>query len=96
MNTPLYIAVHEHRFGKDIKIFASGDDAETIFANLDSDDSFGNEPDDDVDSDMGVLTQVDFAKRINVDFEPELGETLTIHFIDADSFTAVDLSDFKA
>lgn len=88
MTAPLFIAIHKHEYGTDVKVFASDDDVEEIFASLPEFYRFIDNPD--------GLTKVDFASRINIDFEPEKGESLEISFIDHESYDTVSFEDFKA
>jgi hypothetical protein len=83
-NTPLFIAIHKHEHGTDVKVFASEDDVEEIFSNLE-DESFDDE----------VLDKVTFANRLNIDFEPGKDETLEISYINHEKFDTIDFSDFK-
>lgn len=91
MDRALYIAIHKHEYGTDVKVFtATGveDPAETFNA-LPENDVVADD-----DGEFGALTQVDFALRLNIDFEPEIGEELSIMFIDVDRFEDVNFSDF--
>jgi hypothetical protein len=83
----LFIAIHKHEYGQDVKLFNSGDDAVAIFYALPAD-QFDAE---DADTD---LTQVDFATRINVKYEPEKGETLDISLVPHETYQTLDFSDF--
>ena len=80
-----FIAIHTHEFGTSVKVFQSEAPADTIFNNFPEYDDL-DEPD--------ALSQSDFARRINVNFEPEKGETLVVQEFDASKHTPVDLSEF--
>lgn len=84
-----FIAIHTHEYGSSVKLFNSDDDAEVIFNALPNPE-FGDEDEED------ALTSIDFAKRINIDFEPEKGETLSVERFDPSTYDTLDFSDFKA
>jgi len=87
----LYIAIHKHEYGQDIKIFKSFADAPKIFYNLPADDF---DVDDNGDDPAITLTQVDFAKRLGLDYEPHKGEELDIKPIEQHVYDNIDFSDF--
>lgn len=80
-----FIAIHKHEYGTTVRVFQSEAPADTIFNNLPEYEDL-DEPD--------ALTQADFAKRINLNFEPEKQETLEVQEFDPAKHEPVDLSDF--
>lgn len=82
-----FIAIHKHEYGTSVKLFKSAEDAEAIFNALPEHEGI------DADEDITPFTRADFAERININFEPELGETLEIESVDFDKFDTVDFSD---
>lgn len=84
----LFIAIHNHEYGTSVNLFNSDQDAEAIFNALPNPE-FGDDEDEDSD-----LTRVEFASRININFEPELGETLTVEAVPYSKFDTVDFTDF--
>lgn len=80
-----YIAIHKHEYGTSVRLFQSEQPADTIFNCL------SEYEDDDAPE---ALTQADFAKRINLDFEPEKQETLEVQEFDPSQHEPVDFSDF--
>jgi hypothetical protein len=80
-----FIAIHSHEYGTTVTLFQSDTAADTIFNNL---------PECEDLDDPDALTQSDFARRINLNFEPAKGETLTVQEFEPADHDPVDLSDF--
>jgi hypothetical protein len=89
MAQPLFIAIHTHEYGTSVRVFPCDQDAAEIFNTM-PDPEF----DTDWDDDDEALTRVDFAKRLNLNYEPEKGERLEVQRIHSADFTPVDFSDF--
>ena len=51
-------------------------------------------PEFDFDAD-GDLTRIDFADLINIDYEPDKGETLTVELFNPENHEPVDFGDFQ-
>lgn len=77
----MFVARHSHRFGVDFKIFQSREMADDIFAKL-------------PETDVYELDSVDFARLLNIDFEPELGEELEIQWVNTTGWTVLDFTKF--
>ena len=77
----LFLAIHTHKHGTDVKVFKCDEMADEIFAGLPVEDDT-------------MLDAVDFAKRINIDYEPHLDEELSVELISHDTFDTVNFKDF--
>lgn len=85
---PKYAVIHTHRFGTTVAAFESEtEDLGRIFSRL------PESPDDEDDEES--KTQVEFARRLNLDYEPENEESLEIHELLFDEWDTVDFSDFE-
>ena len=82
-----FIAVHKHEYGGTYALFKSSLDMEKIFNALPQTE-FGD------DEAEGTLTRVDFAYRLNLDYEPDREEELNVERIDVSKINEVDFSDF--
>lgn len=87
MPNKTFIAVHRHEYGYTMALFNADEDALEVINALPQDESDTENP--------GDLTVVDFAKRININFEPEKGEELTFDTLDANKYDTIDLTDFR-
>lgn len=77
----LFLAIHTHKYGTDVKVFKSEEMADEIFAGLPVEDEI-------------LLDAVDFAKKINIDYEPDKDEELSVQFIRHENFDIVSFKDF--
>lgn len=87
MPNKTFIAIHRHEYGYSMVLFNADADALEVIQKLPQDES---EAEDDT-----MLTLVDFAQRINLDFEPEKGEELTFDVLDTTKYDTIDLTDFR-
>jgi hypothetical protein len=81
----IFIAIHKHECGTSVKVFQCYDNAESVFNHLPEHESL-DEPD--------ALTQIDFASRININFEPDKGETLEVQKFDPTKHDFIDITEF--
>lgn len=81
----LYIAIHKHEYGSTVILFKSEQPADQIFNAL-------PDPDDWVDAEFD---RIDFAQRLNLDFEPYRDETLEVQEVQEANYDILDFSDIQ-